>query len=230
MIEEEPLHWKFICSFLLLAVLVNLFVVICLRGENVIFNAVAVESTANIGVYWDKECKRRVSSIDWGVLSPGQTKNITVYVRNEGADFILLTEIVTDWNPSVCSQYLHLLFSCQNRKIEAGKVVAVTEILSVSPLVTGVSNFTFSITFTHAMLGDLGGGVPPAFFAFDHVVDAKDLALFIACFQKIAPLEAMYLGDLGGGMPPTFFAFDGRVDWKDLTLFLSLYKSLLHSA
>lgn len=210
--------------FLLLVTIISLFIFLCLRGSNTFLNASAVDSTANIGVYWDKECTRRVTSINWGVLSPGQTKKIMIYVRNEGTEFLLLTEITADWSPPVCSQYLHLFWSCQNRRIEAGKVIAVTESLFVSPLITSVSNFTFSITFTHALLGDLGGGTPPAFFAFDGVINAKDLALFFDCLQRVAPLEAMYLGDLGGGVPPSFFAFDGKVDCKDLALFLSLCK------
>jgi outer membrane protein assembly factor BamB len=75
-------------------------------------------------------------------------------------------------------------------------------------------------------VGDLGGGVPPAFFNCDDSVDGKDLALFLQCYKGTAPAEAMYLGDLGGGVPPQFYDCDGNVDGKDLALFLLCYKGL----
>jgi len=77
-------------------------------------------------------------------------------------------------------------------------------------------------------VGDLGGGVPPQFFAFDGKVDGTDLALFIQCYKGLAPPEAMYLGDLGGPVNyvPTFFAYDGKVDGYDLALFMQCYKGL----
>lgn len=75
-------------------------------------------------------------------------------------------------------------------------------------------------------VGDLGGGVPPAFFNCDDSVDGKDLALFLQCYTGTALPEAMYLGDLGGGVPPQFYNCDGKVDGKDLALFLQCYKGL----
>jgi len=75
-----------------------------------------------------------------------------------------------------------------------------------------------------ARVGDFGGGVPPQFFKCDGVVDGKDLALFLQCYKRTAPSEAMYLADLGGGVPPTFYQCDGNVDGKDLALFLQCYK------
>jgi len=75
-------------------------------------------------------------------------------------------------------------------------------------------------------VGDLGGGVPPAFFSCDGSVDGKDLALFLQCYKGTAPAEAMYLGDLGGGVPPQFYDCDGKVDGKDLSLFLQCFKGL----
>jgi hypothetical protein len=77
-----------------------------------------------------------------------------------------------------------------------------------------------------AMVGDLGGGVPPQFFNCDGKCDGKDLSLFLQCFKGTAPPDAMYLGDLGGGVPPAFFNCDGKCDGKDLSLFLQCFKGL----
>jgi len=74
-------------------------------------------------------------------------------------------------------------------------------------------------------VGDLGGGLPPAFFAFDGQATGADLALFIRCYKGLAG-SAMLLGDLGGGLPPAFFAFDGQATGADLALFIRCYKGL----
>jgi parallel beta-helix repeat protein len=75
-------------------------------------------------------------------------------------------------------------------------------------------------------VGDFGGGYPPRFFDCDGTVDGRDLALFLTCYKRLAPPEAMYLGDLGGGFPPQFYDCDGVVDGKDLALFLQCFKKL----
>lgn len=75
-------------------------------------------------------------------------------------------------------------------------------------------------------VGDFGGSIPPQFFLFDDKVNSKDLALFLQCYKRTAPPEAMYLGDLGGGVPPQFYKCDGKIDSKDLNLFLLCYKGL----
>jgi len=75
-------------------------------------------------------------------------------------------------------------------------------------------------------VGDIGGGMPPEFFACDMKTDGKDLALFLQCYKGLAPSEAMRFADLGGGVPLQFFKCDGIVDGKDLALFLQCYKGL----
>ena len=35
----------------------------------------------NIEVYWDSNCTDEVSTIEWGTLEPGSSRNVTVYVR-----------------------------------------------------------------------------------------------------------------------------------------------------
>jgi hypothetical protein len=76
------------------------------------------------------------------------------------------------------------------------------------------------------MVGDLGSGPPPTFFACDGKVNAWDFALWKACYDGVAPPNAMYLGDLGSGPPPTFFACDGKVNAWDYALWKACYDGL----
>jgi len=86
-----------------------------------------------------------------------------------------------------------------------------------------VFNFT---KFPVYMLGDLGSGPPPTFFAYDGNIDAFDYTLWKACYDGTAPPNAIYLGDLGSGPPPTFYAYDGVVDSWDYSLWKACYDGL----
>jgi len=205
---------------LVLALLLMLLAVLLLQSRNLVPNVSSVEAVGGIGVYWDEYCTKRVYSIDWGNLSLGQEKSVTVYVRNEGNETAFLTEVAQSWNPSLASEYLNFSWDIQKRKIEAGNIINVTQTLHASMYTKGISTFSFSISFYGSKIGDIGGGDPPQFFSFDGEVNGKDLGLFLQCYKGAAPQEAMYLCDIGGGVPLQLYKSDGIVDGKDLYLFL----------
>jgi hypothetical protein len=197
-----------------------LLVALLLQSRNLVPNVSSVEAMGGIGVYWDEHCTKRVYSIDWGNLSLGQEKSVTVYVRNEGNETAFLTEVAQSWNPSLASEYLNFSWDIQKRRIEAGSVINVTQTLYASVYTKGISSFGFVISFFGSEIGDIGGGDPLQFFSFDGEVNGKDLGLFLQCYKGAAPQEAMYLCDIGGGVPLQLYKSDGIVDGKDLYLFL----------
>jgi hypothetical protein len=201
-----------------------LLAVLLLHSRNLGLNVSSVEALGDIdiGVYWDQACTRPVSSIVWGNLSLGQTDNVTLYVRNEGNETAFLTEVATDWNPIQASQYLNFSWDIHKRKIDPNSTISVTQTLQVSMQARDISTFGFTINFYGSKIGDIGGGYPPQFFAFDGNVGSDDLDLFLQCYKGEAPKEAMPLCDIGGGFPPRLYNCDGRVDSSDLTLFLIL--------
>jgi hypothetical protein len=90
---------------------------------------------------------------------------------------------------------------------------------------TGDNRFIDGRVFI-SVVGDLGSGPPPTFFACDGAVDAFDFTLWKACYDGVAPPNAMYLGDLGTGPPPTFFVCDGVIDAFDFALWKACYDGL----
>lgn len=439
-------HWgvglnsskRFQILLLILVLLTVLTVQRMLFQERMLRNASAVSTIGNVGVYWNPYCTESVTSIDWGTLSPGETKNIAVYVRNEDITMVTLEISAINWNPGNAASFLVFSWVSANAKINPMQVVKVTLKLYVKPNIAGITVFSFDIAlnalqsttifeecfesgdlsgwygfavssggyaevsdsikfqgsysarfetnaidygmrrayiyknifecttvyaraffyiaeglpltdaddrftliqflardgsiisslqirkvegesrfalsafnnlqtatgtypkakvwcsvelFTKihstegsvkayingvehlainnintASLGniatirfglvnsinvqnrvivyfdciaisteyigprackvDLGGGFPPTFFAFDGILDNKDMVLFLQCYRGTAPPEAMVLADLGGGSPPVLFAFDGIVDSKDLSLLLLCFKEL----
>jgi hypothetical protein len=119
----------------------------------------AVSATGSIAVYSDPSCAKTVSSIDWGVLSPGQTKKVVVYARNEGNETILLTVTSANYSPVNASDYLNFTWTCVDPRIAANKTVEVTQSLYVSPTAAGISSFSFNIVFSgnEYILGDING-------------------------------------------------------------------------
>jgi len=98
-----------------------------------------------VGVYWDAGLTNRVSSIEWGVLEPGSSKNVTVYVRNEGNSVFDLTMYASNWNPSNASDYMTLIWDYGGQSINVGEAAQVTLTLSVSANIEGITTFSFDI-------------------------------------------------------------------------------------
>jgi hypothetical protein len=144
-----------------------------LRGT--VLNVSAVEIQRNIGVYWDSACTQRVSSIDWGTLIPGQTKTITLYVRNEGNGTIQLVLATGSYNPSIAFNYISLNSGANNCGVRANETVLDMSTLTVSPVTRGISGFSFVLVVSGGtyVRGDLNG---------DGKVDIYDSLVFASVY------------------------------------------------
>lgn len=132
------------------------------------FNASAVTTTGSFGIYWDKNCTRQATSIAWGTLTPGSAGNATVYVRNENNATCYLAVATSNWNPPNAPTYLRYSWTSTTSKIDAGKTLEVKQTLKVTPDITGITTFSFNITFQQ--LNSYRWDVNQ-----DHTVDIKDL-------------------------------------------------------
>ncbi len=140
-----------------------------LRGT--VLNVSAVETQQDIGVYWDQKCTRIVSSINWGTLTPGQTKTVTFYVRNEGNSTVRLVLSTANYNPSSASSYIILSTSANNSKLDANQTILATTNLKISSKIKGITGFSFDLT--------INGAIPiPGDLNFDGRIDIGDAILF----------------------------------------------------
>jgi hypothetical protein len=99
----------------------------------------------NIDIYWDAKCMDAVESIDWGMLSPGETKYLNIYVRNEGESDTVLILDVYGWEPADASDYLNVEWNYTGAAVRPGQSVLISLILTVDPEVGGVTNFSVTI-------------------------------------------------------------------------------------
>jgi hypothetical protein len=205
---EGSLRGKMFCLFLTLILLSAIVMVAFLDFRNSVLDVSAVEAVGNLGVYWDKNCSKMVNSIFWGNLTLGETKEVLVYVRNEGNETRILVLTTANWNPDIASNYLDLSWSSGNEKIGAGEIINITLSLRVSRNVIGISSFSFDIIFDarEHFVGDINE---------DGKVDMKDIAYISKRFET-TPASPLWdpKADITGpnGVP------DGKVNMRDLSL------------
>ena len=101
--------------------------------------------TVNVGVYWNSGCTNATSAVNWGVLSPGTSSSVTLYVRNEGSAAVRLSLTTQNWNPVNASSFIGLSWNREAQSVSAGTVVAAVLTVSVYSNVTGITNFSFDI-------------------------------------------------------------------------------------
>ena len=115
------------------------------QTSRTVSNAGTVEAIG-VGVYWDNECTNVLSSIDWGVLEPGSSENITCHIRNELSVVSTLSMYTSNWDPSNASDYLTLSWDYDGQSINPDEVIQVTFTLSVDASIEGITSFSFDIT------------------------------------------------------------------------------------
>jgi hypothetical protein len=96
-------------------------------------------------VYSDVNAANRLTSIDWGIVEPGEDKNAICYIRNEGNFAVTLSLLTENWSPSNASQYITLSWNYDGHSIGLGEIVEVTINLDVSDSVSGITDFSFDV-------------------------------------------------------------------------------------
>jgi len=112
-----------------------------------------IQTPPNIGIYWDSNGTNATSSIDWGSVEPSLTKNVTVYIANEGNGKVNLFLNTTNWQPTNISRYMNLTWNYNGAAINPDEIIQVTLTLSassspdfISYLITyDVKQFSFDI-------------------------------------------------------------------------------------
>ena len=99
----------------------------------------------NVGVYWDQNCTETVTSIDWGMLEPGESKNVTIYSKNEGNTPINLSLNTSNWNPTEARNYMILTWTYSGENLQPDQALPTTLILTVDQNVTDITTFNFDI-------------------------------------------------------------------------------------
>jgi len=107
-----------------------------------------VVTLAGLNAYWDSGCTNEVTSISWGSMYPGSSKNVTIYLKNTGNVPITLSLTTDSWNPSNAETYFTLTWDYSGGQIQPDEVLQITLTLTVSGDVQGITNFSFNVVIT----------------------------------------------------------------------------------
>ena len=103
----------------------------------------------DLKVYSDSGCTTPTSYIDWGMLEPGESKSMTLYIKNEGNyDFSLMYMTIGNWNPLQADIYLSCTWDREGQSLAKEVSVSATFTLAADLAITGITTFSFDITLT----------------------------------------------------------------------------------
>ncbi len=170
-----------------------------------------------IGIYWDENCTNTVYSIDWGTPSPGSSKPITVYIRNEASSPVLLSLNTTDWTPLQALEHISLDWNYTGNTINPDDAAQTTLILSVSPNISGVTTFSFNIDisaheFEGCNISDVEHWIfsaPPNTIYFVPTGNIYDDSVFYA-FYAYADSPQIIISPIQSSASNTYLDDDGR--------------------
>lgn len=99
-------------------------------------------------VYSDPTLTTPLTLIDWGTMSPGDTKAVTMYVVNTGNTPALLSLSTAEWTPTQAQQHFTLTWNYTNTPLQPLTPLTLQLALTAKPTITGITDFSFTITIT----------------------------------------------------------------------------------
>jgi len=111
-------------------------------------NTATISASTGINIYSDPSCTTPVTSINWGTLTPGQQATQTFFVKNTGSVRVTLSMATGNWNPSTAQQYITVGWNYSGSILNAGSSIPVRFTLTISPTVSGITTFSFTINIT----------------------------------------------------------------------------------
>lgn len=102
----------------------------------------------NVSVYENPACTIPLTSLTWGTLDPGSSTIKTMYVKNQGTSPLTLAMTTTTWNPTNALSYITVIWNQNGTIVTAGNNVQANVNLTVSPSITGITSFAFTMVIT----------------------------------------------------------------------------------
>lgn len=98
-----------------------------------------------VDVFADAELTSRLTEIPWGVMSPDESRNVTVWIQNTGNYAQKLVMWTESWNPTSAFDFISLTWDYDDSWIPVNDAILVVFTLSLDADITGVTNFSFEL-------------------------------------------------------------------------------------
>jgi hypothetical protein len=105
----------------------------------------AMLKLVGIGVFSNANGTGPVTSINWGMLQPGQMENYSAYLVSQSNVPITLSMYTASWNPTNASSYLTLTWNYRAQTIQPHASLPITFSLAVNASIQGIPEFSFDL-------------------------------------------------------------------------------------
>jgi len=107
-------------------------------------------NTVEISIYSDNQCSNPLSSIEWGTLELGSSKNTICFIKNEGNTVLFLSLKTSNWNPKTAFKDITVTWDYDGRSLNPSEVIQVSLTLSVADK-TDLTNLSVDITIAGSL-------------------------------------------------------------------------------
>jgi len=128
---------------------------------------------SSLEVYLDPDGTSLLRDIYWGVLYPSQSVMKTMYVKNLGTTEESLSLATDNWSPPKTQTYLSLTWDYDGSKLDTNEIRKTTLILSVSPDIEDITDFSFDIHIATEFTEPTPAPTPTP-FGVDEYIEGED--------------------------------------------------------
>jgi len=112
-----------------------------------------IQSTGNIisvglNVYSDSALTTTIKSIDWGTMVPGDVKGVNIWVQITETETVTLKLETYNWVPENTGTYITIGWNYTGEYLAPGMVKHYLLTCTVSPSITGITNWSNTIFLT----------------------------------------------------------------------------------
>ena len=134
-----------VAAFVLIALIMFAMGVIASRWYETRVHTTGRIKGVGVSIWADANATLGIETLYWGILEPGETKELSVYVRSEGNVPMNLAMRSELWEPVEAKDYITVLWDAEGSSIQPGEIRGVTFTLVVSSDITGIDAFSFDI-------------------------------------------------------------------------------------
>jgi hypothetical protein len=99
-------------------------------------------------VFSDPACTIPLVSVDWGLLSPGETKSVACYLKSTSNVNASLLLSLAGWDPAEAEEFITLVWDQEGAVITPDTVLPAEFTLHVDSAVHGISSFSFDVVIS----------------------------------------------------------------------------------
>jgi hypothetical protein len=123
-------------------------VIVALLVYSVSISGFGTIRTINLKIYKDLALTQEITSVDWGTINPGGSSVSTWFVKSTSSVPINLTMITSGWSPPIAESFMTCTWNCTGVTLQPEVILRTDVTLRVSQNITGVTNFSFTMTVT----------------------------------------------------------------------------------